>query len=279
MVNYTTKDIVALREKTGAGMMDVKKALVEADGDVSKAEEIIRIKGLKGIEKRAGRSASEGLVNAKVVLDGNTETGYVIELNTETDFVAKSPKFIEASHEMLEAISSSKAGDIESAMVSKKGDITVEQMIQNLAAAVSENVILKQVHKVSGEALTLYLHKTAKDLPPAIAVLVATDKNGVSAGKDVAHHIAAYNPQYFSKEEVPSDIIEKEKEIATQIAKEEGKPEKIIPNIVEGRLKGFYKDVVLLEQPLASDPKVTVENFVKSTGGNISGFLRVQLGK
>jgi elongation factor Ts len=280
MAKFSIADITALREKTGAGMMDVKKALEEADGNVEKAIELIRIKGLKGVEKRSGRKTEEGLVAIKIVDKGAAQKGYVIELVTETDFVAKSEKFLETGDKILEAIVSADADNLDEALaVSFDDGETVKQFVEEAAARFGENVQLKSVQTIEGEKITSYLHKKAQDLPPTIAVLVVTDEKAEEAAKDVAHHIAAYSPKYFSVEDIPEEEVKKEENIATEIAKNEGKPDKIIPNIVRGRLQGFFKTVVLSKQPLAADPKVTVEEHINKTGGKIDKFLRIQVGE
>jgi elongation factor Ts len=280
MANYTTADITKLREKTGAGMMDVKKALDEANGDSEKALEIIRIKGLKGVEKRSGRKAEEGLVTIDIVEKGENQKGFVVELATETDFVAKSEKFIEAGETILKAVVKADANSLEEA---EKATIetgeTVQEFVRKAAAEFGENVQLKSVQSIEGENITSYLHKKAKDLPPTIAVLVVTDKKGAFIAKDISHHVAALAPKYLSTNDVPSDIVQKEESIAFEIASNEGKPEHIIPNIVKGRLNGFYKETVLLCQPLVADPKTTVEQYVKKSGGDLKGYLRVQVGE
>jgi len=281
MENFTMGDITKLREKTGAGIMDVKKALEQAKGNFEKAVDIIRIKGIKSVEKRSGRKAEEGLVAVEVVdKNDNTQKGFVIQLATETDFVAKSEKFIKVGDEILKAVVKADANSLDEALEAKtpSGE-NVKEFVEQAGAQFGENVQLKSVQTIEGENITTYLHKKAKDLPPTIAVLVVTDEKGKSVSTDIAHHIAAFAPKYFTKEDVPSDELERERKVATEIAQNEGKPEKIIPNIVQGRLNGYFRNVVLLEQPLAADPKTTVAKHVEGSGGQLIGFIRVQVGE
>src|SRR6478609_2091389 len=243
MANYSMADIKALREKTGAGMMDVKKALEEAEGDADKALEIIRVKGLKGVSKREGRSASDGLVAAEVVTagDGEDEVGVIVEVNSETDFVAKNATFITLSEKVL-------------------------------ATAVASGA------RVAGEKVSVYLHKVNKDLPPQVGVLVATDAKGAEVARDIATHIAAFSPAYLTRDEVPAETVENERRIAEETARNEGKPEAALPKIVEGRLTGYFKDVVLLDQPFAKDSKKSVAQVLAEVGGTVTGFVRFRVG-
>ncbi|MDR3152460.1 MAG: translation elongation factor Ts [Bifidobacteriaceae bacterium] len=279
MANYSADDIKKLRDDTGAGMLDVKKALDEANGDIVKATEIIRVKGLKGVAKREGRVTSEGIVVAKVVNEGQTEVGFIVELNSETDFVAKSEKFINLANTVLDAVISSKSEDVDNAKNAQTSSGTVDEFINNNAAVLGEKIVLNSVIRLAAPKVTLYLHKTAKDLPPSIAVLVGTDEKAATVGKDIAQHIAALSPKYLTADDVPPEVIVAEKRVAQEIAQNEGKPENIIPKIVEGRLKAFYKDVVLLDQPLAKDPSVSVGSLVSKTGGNLLGFVRARVGE
>ncbi|MDR3128245.1 MAG: translation elongation factor Ts [Bifidobacteriaceae bacterium] len=279
MANYTANDIKQLRDITGAGMLDVKKALDEANGDIAKATEIIRIKGLKGVAKRESRATSEGIVAAKVVNAEQNQVGYIVELNSETDFVAKSAKFIDLANSVLEAVITSQANSVQAALQVKIGQSTVEENINNTAAILGEKVVLNSVHRLEAPSVTLYLHKTAKDLPPSIAVLVATDIEASGVAKDVAQHIAALAPKYLSVENIPVEVIDTESKVAKEIAQNEGKPENIIPKIVEGRLKAFYKDVVLLDQPLAKDPSITVSQLISKAGGKLINYFRVRVGQ
>jgi elongation factor Ts len=278
MANYTAADIKALRDSTGAGMLDVKNALVEAEGDRDKAIEIIRVKGLKGISKREGRSASDGLVAVDVSAGGAGEIGTLVEVNSETDFVSKNEKFVALADQVLAAAVASGATDAEALLAAPSGDGTVKDAVEALAATIGEKLEVRRVARVEGEKVASYLHRTAKDLPPQIGVLVATDAAGAEAGRDVAMHIAAYSPTYLTREDVPADIVENERRIAEQTAREEGKPEQALPKIVEGRVNGFYKENVLLDQPFSKDPKKTVGKVVEEAGGTVTGFARFRVG-
>ncbi len=278
MANYTAADIKALRDKTGAGMMDVKKALDEADGDSQKAIEIIRVKGLKGVAKREDRAATDGLVAIEVVADGAGETGIMVELNSETDFVAKNDVFITLADQVLAAAVASGATDAEALLAAPSGDTTVGSLIEQNAATLGEKLVLRRVVRVSGEKVASYLHRTAKDLPPQVGVLVATDAAGAEVARDVAMHIAAFSPTYLTREDVPEDVVANERRIAEETSRNEGKPEAALPKIIEGRMNGFFKESVLLEQAYARDPKTTVGKVVEGAGGTVTGFARFRVG-
>lgn len=278
MANYTAADIKNLRERTGAGMLDVKKALDEAEGNIEKALEIIRVKGLKGVSKREGRATSEGLVTLKIVDVAAGQAATVIELNSETDFVAKSEPFIALAAEVLEVVSDAEATNLEEALAATRDGKTVKEIIDEKAATLGEKIDLRRVVRFEGEKLTAYQHRTAKDLPPAIGVVVATDVAGAEVAKDVAQHIAALAPQYLNRDAVPADIVENERRIAEETSRNEGKPEAALPRIIEGRLNGFFKEVSLLDQPLAKDPKKTVQQVFTDANGSITGFVRFRVG-
>lgn len=278
MANYTTADIKALREKTGAGMLDVKKALDEANGDAEKAIEIIRVKGLKGIAKREGRSASAGLIAAQVVDSAEGQTGVLVEINAETDFVAKNEKFIEFSDKVLAAAVESGAEDVEALNEVSVDGQSVKELTDGMQAVIGEKIVVRRVGRLSAPAVELYLHRTNPDLPAQVAVLVGTDAKGAEAAHDIAMHVAAYSPLYLTREDVPEDVVAKEREIAEETTRAEGKPEKAIPKIVEGRLGGYFKENCLVEQAFAKDPKTTVGKVIEATGGEITGFLRFRVG-
>ncbi|MFJ3403962.1 translation elongation factor Ts [Promicromonospora sp. NPDC090134] len=278
MANYTAADIKALRERTGAGMLDVKKALDAADGDADKAIEIIRTKGLARAAKREGNATSEGLVAVKVEDTAAGQVATMIELNAETDFVVKNEKFISLAEAVLEATAAAGAADEVAAAAAPAGDGTVAELIAAQGATLGEKLVLRRVARVEGPKVTTYLHKTAKDLPPSIGVLVVTDEAGEAVAKDIAQHVAAMAPKYLTREEVPADVVEKEREIALETSKNEGKPEAALPKIVEGRLNGFFKEVVLVDQPLAKDPKTTVAKHVASVNGALTAFVRFRVG-
>ena len=278
MANYTTADIKALREKTGAGMLDVKKALDEADGDVEKATEIIRVKGLKGIAKREGRSASAGLVAARVVDAADGQVGVMVEINAETDFVAKNQKFLDYAEQVLTAALDSGATDAEALAEADVDGTTVKDLTDSMQAVIGEKIVVRRVGRLAAPKVDLYLHRTSPDLPAQVAVLIGTDAAGAGVAHDIAMHTAAYSPLYLSREDVPAETIAKERSIAEETTRAEGKPEKAIPKIVEGRLNGFFKENCLVDQPYAKDPKTTVGKVVKAAGGTITGFLRFRVG-
>ncbi|KPN17928.1 translation elongation factor Ts [Arthrobacter sp. Edens01] len=278
MANYTAADIKALRERTGAGMMDVKKALDEANGDADKAMELIRIKGLKGATKREGRSTAEGLVAAKVI-DGTV--GVMVELNCETDFVAKSAKFIELADRVLAAAIESAAADAETLLAYEVDGKPLSEVVVEEGAILGEKVVVRRVARVEGKTVDAYLHKTSKDLPAQVGVLFAVDGEGdaaFTAAHDIAVHTAAYAPTYLTRDEVPSDIVENERRIADETARAEGKPEAALPKIVEGRLTGFFKEIVLLDQPFAKDAKKTVGAVLEEAGVKPTAFARFRVG-
>ena len=284
MANYTTADIKALREKTGAGMLDVKKALEEADGDAEKAIEIIRVKGLKGIAKREGRSATAGLIAAKVVEapDGTDGTGgqvgVLVEVNAETDFVAKNQKFIDFAAKVLDAAIDSGAETVEELAGVAAGGSTVKELTDSMQAVIGEKIVVRRVGRLAAPRVETYLHRTNPDLPAQVAVLVGTDEAAAEVAHDVAMHVAAYSPLYLTREDVPAETIAKERAIAEETTRAEGKPEKAVPRIVEGRLNGYFKENCLVDQPYAKDPKTTVGKVVKATGGSLTGFVRFRVG-
>lgn len=274
MANYTAADVKRLRELTGAGMLDSKNALVEADGDFDKAVELLRIKGAKDVGKRAERATAEGLVAAK--------DGALIELNSETDFVAKNAEFQALADQVVAAAAASKAGDVDALKAAKAGDTTVEQAIADLSAKIGEKLELRRVAYFDGQVET-YLHKRAADLPPAVGVLVEYEAGDIEKGTAAAHavalQIAALKARYLTREDVPEDIVANERRIAEETAKEEGKPEQALPKIVEGRVTGFYKDVVLLDQPSVSDSKKTVKALLDEAGVTVTRFVRFEVGQ
>ena len=281
MAKYTTADIKALREKTGAGMLDVKKALEEADGDAEKAIEIIRVKGLKGIAKREGRSATAGLIAAKVVeaTDGTGgQVGVLVEVNAETDFVAKNQKFIDFAAKVLDAAVDSGAETVEELAGVATGGSTVKELTDSMQAVIGEKIVVRRVARLVAPRVETYLHRTNPDLPAQVAVLVGTDEAAAEVAHDVAMHIAAYSPLYLTREDVPAEVVDKERAIAEETTRAEGKPEKAIPRIVEGRLGGYFKENCLVDQAYAKDPKTTVDKVVKATGGKLTGFVRFRVG-
>ena len=278
MANYTTADIKALREKTGAGMLDVKKALDEADGDAEKAIEIIRVKGLKGIAKREGRAASAGLIAAKVVDSDEGQVGVLVEINAETDFVAKNEKFIDFAAKVLDAAVASGAETAEALAEVEVDGSTVKELTDSMQAVIGEKIVVRRLARLTAPQVELYLHRTNPDLPAQVGVLVGTDAAAAQVAHDVAMHVAAYSPAYLSRQDVPAETVDKERSIAEEVTRAEGKPEKAIAKIVEGRLNGFFKENVLLDQAYAKDPKTTVGKVVKATGGELTGFVRFRVG-
>jgi elongation factor Ts len=274
MANFTAADVKALRDRLGTGMMDSKNALVEADGDFEKAVELLRLKGAKNNAKRADRSTSEGLVAA--VENGGTAT--MIELACETDFVAKSDKFVNLAEAVLTAASAARAGSVEEALAAQAGDKTVAQLIEEDSAVLGEKVELRRVASVDADAFSIYLHKTSKDLPPQVGVVVGYTGSDAETARSVAQHIAFADPQYLTRDEVPADIVEKEREIVTEISRNEGKPEAALPKIVEGRIGAFFKQVALLDQDYAKDNKLSVAQVAKDAGITITDFARFKVG-
>ena len=270
MANYTAADVKRLRELTGAGMLDSKNALVEADGDFEKAVELLRIKGAKDVGKRAERATAEGLVAAK--------DGALIELNSETDFVAKNAEFQAVADQLVAAAASSKATDVDILKAAKVGDTTVEQTIADLSAKIGEKLELRRVAYFDGTVET-YLHKRAADLPPAVGVLVEYTGSDKNAAHAVALQIAALKAKYLTREDVPEDVVANERRIAEETARNEGKPEQALPKIVDGRVTGFYKDVVLLDQPSVSDNKKTVKALLDEAGVTVTRFVRFEVGQ
>ncbi len=274
MANFTAADVKALREQTGAGMMYVKKALTEADGDAEKALEIIRLKGLKSLSKREDRQASAGLLVAQVD-DG---VGVLVEVNSETDFVAKNQKFIDFANEVLAAAVASGASNLESLLASPMGDETVQDKLNSMAAVIGEKLEIRRVVRVEGENVDLYLHQTSPDLPPQVGVFVVTDAAGASVAHDIAMHVAAYMPAYLDRDHVPADVLEKERATLVKITLEEGKPEKIVDKIVTGRLEAYFKDNCLVDQAFARDPSKSVGKVLAEAGAKVTEFVRVHVG-
>ena len=274
MANFTAADVKRLRELTGAGMLDCKNALAESDGDFDKAVEALRIKGAKDVGKRAERATAEGLVAA--------QGGALIELNSETDFVAKNAEFQALADQIVAAAASSKAADVDALKAAKIGDTTVEQAIAELSAKIGEKLELRRVAYFDG-TVEAYLHRRAADLPPAVGVLVEYQGSGKDSDKEAAHavalQIAALKARYLSRDDVPEDVVASERRIAEETAKAEGKPEQALPKIVEGRLNGFFKDAVLLEQPSVSDSKKTVKALLDEAGVTVTRFVRFEVGQ
>jgi elongation factor Ts len=274
MANFTIADIKALRDQLGTGMVDTKKALEEADGDVEKAVEILRLKGAKGNAKRADRSTSEGLVAARE--QGGKVT--LIELACETDFVAKNDRFIALADKVADAVAAVAADSVEAALAAPAGAGTVETLISDEAAIIGEKVELRRVRTLTGDHFEVYLHKTSKDLPPQVGVVLAYSGDDAETARSIAQHISFANPTYLSRDEVPEAEVDKEREIVTEISRQEGKPEAALPKIVEGRVNAFFKQVSLLDQDYAKDNKQSVAQVAKDAGLTLTGFARFKVG-
>ncbi|MFW5469037.1 translation elongation factor Ts [Knoellia sp. CPCC 206435] len=275
MANYTAADIKALRESTGAGMLDVKKALDEADGDQAKATEILRVKGQKGVTKREGRTTSNGLVIARAE-DG---AGTLVEVLCETDFVAKGSTFIALADQVFAQAVETKAASADELLASTLADgTTVKDLLDGANATIGEKIEVKRVARVEGPNVAAYLHKTSPDLPAQIGVLVATEGGDEQVARDVAMHVAAFSPTVLTRDEVDAETVENERRVAEATAKEEGKPEGALPKIVEGRVNGYFKENVLLEQPFAKEPKKTVAKVLEEAGATATSFARFRVG-
>ena len=266
MAAITAALIKQVREETGAGMMDVKKALTEAEGDVARAKEIIRAKGIQAAGKREGRKAQEGTIASKGVESADGQTGYAVELNSETDFVAKTPKFVEFADSVLEDAVKAEASSVDEVLAAASGDATVKEAVEEAAA-------------LFGEHVEVYAHKKSAEMPPSIVAMIATDKAGAAVAHEAALQISAMGAKWLTREDVPADVVESERRVATEKSLAEGKPEKIVPKIVEGRLNAFYKENVLLEQSSVKDPSKTVGDLFKEVGGAALAFARVEVGK
>jgi elongation factor Ts len=270
MANISAADVKRLRDLTSAGMMDSKKALEEAGGDFDKAVEILRVKGAAKAQKRgAERTASAGLVA--------TAGTALVELNCETDFVAKSDEFVAVAQEIAVAADQARPTDTEALKSVKLGDATVGEVVEALAVKIGEKIELGRVAVFDG-TVTSYMHRRASDLPPAVGVLVEYEGADEAAARGAAMQVAAMRPQYLSRDDVPSDVVAKEREIAEATAREQGKPEQALPKIIEGRVNGFYKDVALLDQPSVQDSKKNVKAVLDEAGVSIKRFARFEVG-
>ncbi len=269
MASFTAADVKKLREQTGAGMMDCKKALEESDGDHGQAVELLRVKGAAKAAKRgAEREASAGLVV--------TSGGALVEIKCETDFVAKNADFVATAQRIAEAAESAHAGDAEALKAVPLDDKSIGEVVEELAITIGEKIELGRVAYFEGPVVT-YLHRRAADLPPAVGVLVEYDGDA-DAARGAAMQVAAMRPQFLTRDEVPADVVAKEREIAEATSREEGKPEQAIAKITEGRLNGFFKDVVLLEQPSVTENKKSVQAVLDAAGTTVKRFARFEVG-
>ncbi len=277
MANFSAADVKRLRELTGAGMMDCKRALDESDGDFDKAVEFLRIKGAKDIGKRAERTTAEGLVAAA--------GGALIELDSETDFVAKNAEFQQLAESVVNTAAQLDAGvGVEQVLAAPLGAGTVADAINAASVKLGEKLELRRVVKYDGPT-TVYLHKRSADLPPSIGVLVQYTGNSDSAAdaateaaRGAAMQIASLKARYVTRDEIPADVVESEKRIAEATAREEGKPEAALPRIVEGRVNGFFKETVLTEQSSVLDSKKTVGALLSGAGVTVTAFSRFEVG-
>jgi elongation factor Ts len=263
-------DVKKLRDLTAAGMMDAKKALEEADGDFDRAVEILRVKGqAKAAKRGAEREATSGLIA--------TAGGALVEINSETDFVAKNDEFVTVAQQIAEAAAAAKAADTDALKAAGFDDSTVGDVVEGLAVKIGEKIQLGRVAYFDGPTVT-YMHRRAADLPPAVGVLVEYDGDNAEAARGAAMQIAAMKPQYVSRDQVPADLVAKEQEVLEAKAREEGKPEAALPKIVEGMLNGFFKDIVLLDQPSVIDSKKSVKAVLDEAGVTIKRFARFEVG-
>jgi elongation factor Ts len=274
MANVSLADIKALREQLGTGMVDTKNALVEADGDIAKATEILRLKGAKGNAKRADRSTSEGLIAAH---EGDGAVT-MIELACETDFVAKGDKFVALGEKVLAAVAAAGASSADEGLAAAADSGTVAELIDGEAAIIGEKMELRRVARLTGDNFAVYLHRTNKDLPPQVGVVVAYTGDDAETARSIAQHISFADPQYLSREDVPAETVDNERRIVEEISRNEGKPEAALPKIVEGRVGAFFKQVALLEQDYARDNKLSVSQVLKDAGLTITGFARFKVG-
>ncbi len=277
MANYTAADVKRLREQTGAGMMDCKNALVDAGGDYDAAVEALRIKGAKDVTKRAQRTAAQGLVTAQL---SGTDAGVLLELNCETDFVAKTDLFQEVAADIAAAALAAGAADRLAVLgLEVRAGQTAQELIEEAGATLKEKLELGRYARFDGGYVTSYLHKSDPGLPPTLGVLVQLDHAGAEIGQDIAHQVAAMRPQYVTREQVPADLMANERRIAEQVTRDEGKPEQAIPKIVDGRVNAFLKDIVLVEQASVRDQKKSVKQLLAEQGASVTGFARFQIGQ
>ena len=275
MSNITAADVKRLRDLTGAGMMDCKKALEESEGDFDKAVEILRIKGAKDVGKRAGRTTANGLV-------AHSGTA-LLELNCETDFVAKNADFIALAQALVEFVARSAPSDLDALLGSKLDDgRTVAETVESASAKIGEKLVVSRFAVLDGQ-VAVYMHRKTPDLPPQVGVAVQysgkSDEAGESDARGIAMQIAAMRPKWVTRDEVPADVVATERRIAEETAREEGKPEAALPRIVDGRVNAFYKDFVLVEQAAVTDQKKTVKQVLADAGIEVAKFVRFEVGQ
>lgn len=269
-MQITASLVKELRERTGAGMMDCKKALKEADGDIEVAIEEMRKSGAANAAKKAGRIAAEGTISVKQ----NGKEAVIMEINCETDFVAKDENFLNFANNVIEAIDSQGPADVEALMGLSLGDQTIEEANQQLIAKIGEKITIRRFEKLTSEGqIGNYLHGNR------IGVIVEIEGGDEALAKDLAMHIAASKPVCVSEDQVSQDILDKEKEIFSAQAEESGKPPEIIEKMVTGRIKKFLKEITLLGQPYVKDPDQTVEKLLESANASVLSFRRYEVGE
>lgn len=276
MASVNMADVKRLRELTAAGMMDCKKALEESEGDFDRAVELLRLKGAKDVGKREARTASNGLVAVR--LDGHSAAA-LLELNCETDFVAKGERFQELAAQVVAHILATKPADVPSLLESELDGKTVKELLDEANAALGEKIEIRRFSVLDGGFIGSYMHKTDPQLPPTVGVLVQLDTPNAEVAKDIAQHAAAMAPKYLSPAEVPAEVIEKERALFEEMTREEGKPEAAVGKIVEGRVKGWYKDFTLLEQAFVKDNKKTIVKVADEAGVKVLAFTRFKVGQ
>ena len=277
MANITAADVKKLRDATGAGMMDCKKALEQTGGDFDAAVEALRLKGVKDIGKRQGRTAANGLVTSALA---GTSTGVLVELNCETDFVAKTELFQQVAADVVAAAREHKPADRLALLgLEVAPGVTAQQRIDEAGASLKEKVELGRYALLDGGYVASYLHRSDRALPPTVGVLVQLDVAAEQAARDLAHQVAAMRPQYVSRDDVPADVVARERSLMEEMTRQEGKPEQAVPKIVEGRLNAFFADVVLTEQPFVRDPKKKIRQLLSEAGATVLAFVRFQVGQ
>ncbi|MHB2023214.1 MAG: translation elongation factor Ts [Mycobacteriales bacterium] len=277
MADVTAADIKRLRELTGAGMSDCKVALVEADGDLDRAIEALRLKGVKGVVKRGERTASNGLVTAHVA---GPRSASLLEVNCETDFVAKGERFQQLAAEILAALVETRPPDVPALLdAPAAGGHTVQGLLETAGAALGEKLEVRRFATFDEGFVAVYQHRTSPDLPPAIGVMVEFDADPGELGRDLAQHIAWAAPMHLSREEVPEQTLATERRIAEQLAREEGKPEAALSKIVDGRVGGYFKAVVLGDQGFVKDAKRSVGQVLGEAGVSVRRFVRFKVGE
>jgi elongation factor Ts len=279
MAKVTLALIKQVREDTGAGMLAVKKALDKADGDPNKAKDILREEGVQEAGKRQGRKAQQGLVAYRIVDEDGKKVGYALELNSETDFVAETPQFVKVGEKIIDAAVAAHAKNADEVLNAPTDDGKVSDTITQAAALFKEHIKLGVFQRIEGDNIDFYAHKKSQEFPPSTISMIATDAKGASIAHDVALQISAMSPRWLKEEDVPADVVKHEEEVEANKFRAAGKPEKIIPMIVKGSVKSFYKETVLLDQEFVKDPHKSVGQLFKENGAQAQAFLRIEVGK